>query len=234
MGNGAHVASAETARPFVWISDDGRHVVTGEVGAGQREVPLNSASTPHTFTLRFSAAPAPITCEIKSPASTWTWTWPKPVLGEIEVRHPPNATTLTLRADGYKPVELKLLQDAGLGTIFLYRYPILTGAVIDAKTSLPVAGAQVLLPSDKTAATTDSRGRFRAVIDGAWPATICVAAAGRATTVVPIPKAETDTDLPLIALRTGGSVHVQLLPPLSAETDRLTWQLRRVVSPSKN
>lgn len=224
------VERSDIERRFVWISPNARQIIVGRVGAGASTLSLDRPDATHELAVRFSGAPVPVKFELFDGDTAWTWTMAVPS-GSVALRHS-NGTRLTIGALEHRTTERILSPSVpNLGSVDLQRFPVLTGRVVDAKSSIPVPDAEVFLSSGKRAATTDAAGRFRVVIEDAWPAAISVASSGHASKIVPLLKTVTDTDLSRIALSAGGGIHLTVS---GVAIDSLSWQLRAIVSEFKD
>jgi len=223
------VTRAEVGRPFVWISPNQSELVAGTIAPGAETFRVDQKQDKHRFVVRFSGARSPVTFQLSDGPSSWTWTTQVP-RGPITLTHP-SGKILTTRAAGHRTVERKISPaEADLGHIDLQRFPVLSGSVIDAKTSVPVPSAEILSREGALLAKTDQDGLFRAVIEDAWPASVTVSSASHAPRIVPVPKTATDVDLPRIELTDGGTIHLIVQGIILTEAAR--WQLRGVVTES--
>jgi Carboxypeptidase regulatory-like domain len=205
-------AAVEAPAPTLFVDRNEKRVVAriGDAGNATHHLSIitSDGSSP---TLAFT-----LTCG----SAQWQWQLTRRTFA---LEHPTGLCTLTVRADGYKSTERKLLRETR-ASIDLHRLPVLSGLVIDAQTRAPIAGANVLLPDGTLLTTTLEDGRFRVPIEDVWPRTVRVAAPGRAVKQVPVPKAVADAELNVVLAR-GGSIALTLAPPLGEED--VTWEVRR-------
>ena len=180
----------------------------------------------HTVVLKLSDAPArdvAVTLDLVSPERTWSV--PVKVKGKLEFTfvHPPCDCTLRARAGEYAEVTRPLGNEISL---LLRRLPVIRGIVLDRMNAAPLAGAEVALPGTRTMTTTDERGAFRIVVDGAWPTALHVDYPLRAPALVPVPRVIADTDLPPIHLTLGGAIQIGVAPPVGG-SENLSWEIRK-------
>lgn len=221
------VVPANAVRSFVWTTADSLRSVVGTVPPHASHVDLaDDVGVTHKFTLGTSdgAREVGARLEIRCAENSWKWSMLRAPRQPMEITRPAGGCKLLVQADGYRRVETELASTR-LGVLYLHRLPVISGAVVDAVTREPVS-AQVLLPGGEVLSATGDRGRFRAVIDGPWPAKLQVEAPGYPAHTITIPRAVADVDLPIVLSR-GGAIRVTVAPPLGQE--RLQWEARRVI-----
>lgn len=222
------LSPAAEARQFVWIAADASRVIAGIVAAGATAPALaDETRAVHRFSALTSDGARRVSAsfELRCGDAVWTWSLRELPRAVTELAHPAGECALTVQAPGYKTAT-KGLGAANVGAIYLHRLPVISGTVADAVTRAPIGRADLFLPGGQRLTSTDADGRFRAPIDGPWPARLRVEATGRAPKSVPVPGAIADTDLPIMLSR-GGNVTVSLEPPLGQEAVR--WEARRIL-----
>lgn len=223
------LSPAAEARQFVWIAADASRVVSGVVAAGATAPALEDETRAvHRFSALTSDGSRRVSpsFELRCGEAVWTWSLRELPRTVTELAHTAGECALTVQAAGYKTAT-KTLGAANVGAIYLHRLPVISGTVTDAVTRTPIGRADLFLPSGQRLTGTDNDGRFRAPIDGPWPARLRVEAIGRAPKSVPVPSAIADIDLPILMSR-GGNVTVSLEPPLAQEA--LRWEARRIIA----
>lgn len=215
----AHIAPSSVRRTATWIASNEREVTAFEI---EPNAVLLRAEPRASSEIRLATAEMPraINFTLTDGELKWQWTATQ---RRFVLRRPPKARILVAESPGYRKVEREL--NGKTTTLVLERLPTITGNVVDAVSGRPIERAQVLLPTGDLLASTDARGKFRAVVDGPWPRTLRVVIAGRADRIVEVSKAVADTDLETIQMSEGGGIVVTLEPPLGGE--RVHWQIRR-------
>jgi len=218
---------SETERPFVWASEDNLRVIAGTIPPGANVASLDSDRTVRKITIVTSDGrrpPPAAQFEVIVGKSSWRWPVPEVPSKPIALDLPRGDATLKVRSDGYRLLQARLSGDERL---FLRRLPVLSGMVVDGSTRLAIVGADIQLPSGELLVRTTADGRFRAAVEPAWPAAVRILAPGYAARLVAVPKAVADTDIPIISMSRGGSVEIQIDPPLSS-SEQLTWEVRKL------
>jgi hypothetical protein len=213
----AQIAPATESRRFVWTADDRSVVAIGTVDAAATTVTLDAGTS---RPLRISAtAQTAVAFEIASGSSRWRWTVAKPPPA-IRLIHPacPDCV-LSAEADGFRKFE-KPLRD--VRDVVLHPWPRLRGRVVDRATNAPLSGATITA-GEILIAKADANGLFDTPIEQQWPRAIDVQYPGRAPQRVTVPAAVADTELPAIALSTGGTLRATIEIPTP---QKLTWELR--------
>jgi hypothetical protein len=213
------IAPSSSRRTATWIASDEMEVTAFEI---EPNAVLLRTEPRISSEIRLAAADVPraINLTLTDGELKWHWTATQ---RRFVLRRPPKARILVAESPGYRKVEREL--NANITTLVLERLPAITGNVVDAVSGRPIEKAQVLLPTGDFLASTDTHGKFRGVVEGAWPRTLRVVVVGRADRIVEVSKAVADTDLETIQMSEGGGIVVTLEPPLGGE--RVHWQIRR-------
>ena len=191
----------------------------------------SASDVSHSIVLRLSEVTTrdvAVTLDLISPERTWSVAVKTKGKTEVTLVHPPCACMLRARAEEYAEVTRPLGDD---NSILLRRLPVIRGVVVDGTTGAPLARAEVAVPGSKVLVVTDARGAFRIVVDGAWPSSLRVEHPLRAPSLVAVPRAIADTELPPVRLGVGGTIQLNVAPPIGgAET--LGWEIRKDDAPS--
>ncbi len=200
---------------------DDRLFVRSSPDGTQTEIGLSAAPRTATRSIRFTIKqsdverwPEPVTITLKEKATSLVWNFSIPARAAVKphtLRAPLGTYALLIVAAHHRPINRDVLlgdQDAHLGDLTLFRYPLLTGS-IRASDGSPIAGA-LITDRTKHSVKSDLSGAFSMAIEDQWPSFLEVAYPGLATKQIAVPKTQISLSLLPVTLVKGSTLAVDI------------------------
>jgi hypothetical protein len=247
-GTTLHAAPVETARPFVWRSDDGSRVAVGRLDAKDDTIDL-TAKQWHNAALHVSGDsahgwPLDTTFRITTPArDDWSWPLPAKTIKRLTtLTLPPGRYALTVSAEHHRPAGRQFIVSEGdapttLGDVTLVPLVVVSAVVVTHHDDheVPLGGTTVTAsyyakPGSrdlKLLATAGDDGRIRAEMPPSpGEITLLFAHPGFATKTAMVSVEPGDKDFGRVLLLPGTRLKVHVVRP-DLEERKLTVDLRR-------
>jgi hypothetical protein len=214
-GDDIEVPPEDAVRRYVWMSEDHRTLIVGELPAGGTSIDLDAAgksAREMTLVVRGHSNrgwPADIRFRLaESKDKSWSWTIPaQSTEREIRIYSPAGEHRLMLTAPRHRTEgrTLRAEKKLALGTIELRPLSAVSGKVTQTveERVTAVHGAQLFLADGTAAATTDEQGQFRFELSEFGTKEIVVAAPGLGSRAIPLERLEAENDLGVIHLERG-------------------------------
>jgi hypothetical protein len=247
-GTTLHAAPAETARPFVWTSDDGSRVAVGRLDAKGDTIDL-AAKQWHNAALRVAGDPShgwPLetTFRVTTPEHD-EWSWPLPaktIKRFATLTLPPGRYALTVSAEHHRPAARRFDVSEGdakvsIGDVTLAPLVVVSAVVVThhEDREVPLSGVTVTasyipkpgVRDTRLLATAGDDGRIRAEMPLAFgEITLLFAHPGYATKSMTVSVQPGDKDFGRVLLLPGTTLKVHVVRP-DLEERKLTVDLRR-------
>jgi hypothetical protein len=213
MSNGIRFEAAPGERLFLYQDSQTGVVAVGRVSPQATRIDRSFPPPNAEISVESSSSqwPEEVALTIRERARTWSWRAPVERQRALtKVVLPRGSYTIAAEVANHDPATETIVVEERKVAARLRPapHPFLTGSVVDASTSVPMAGVAVAPAGEDASVWTDALGKFALPVPSRRIETVEFHAAGFGRTFATVGELPGDRDLSTISLGRGGSVNV--------------------------